>query len=170
MFSKNNKDNTPKPTPQKAQAIARPTGKKNDLIPSVITSDVNVLGNIVSDGNMDFDGTLNGNIRCNILTIRANGSIKGEVAANTVMVYGRVKGLIRAKNVQLFSTCNVEGIIMHETIAIEDGAFIDGKFKRTDKVQVDEDEDSGSSSTSDFSFDESNTLDSKVLENIRLIR
>lgn len=163
MFSKNS--NPPKTT----SVVTRPTGKKNEVIPSVITSDVNVLGNIVSDGNMDFDGTLNGNIRCNILTIRANGTIKGEVVANTVMVYGRVKGLIRAKNVQLFSTCNVEGIIMHETVAIEDGAFIDGKFKRTDKVHVD-DEESSSSSTSDFAFDESNTLDSKVLENIRLIR
>lgn len=164
MFSKNSN------TPPKNTAIARPSGnKKNDLIPSVITSDVNVLGNIVSDGNMDFDGTLNGNIRCNILTIRANGTIKGEVVANTVMIYGRVKGLIRAKNVQLFSTCNVEGIIMHETVAIEDGAFIDGKFKRTDKVQVDEEEEDNSSNTN-FAFDESNTLDSKVLENIRLIR
>jgi len=162
MFSKNN---TPKST-----AIARPVGKKNELLPSVITSDVNLLGNIVSDGNIDFDGTLNGNIRCNILTIRTNGSIKGEVAANTVMVYGRIKGLIRAKNIQLFSTCNVEGIIMHETVAIEDGAFIDAKFKRTDKVQVEEDEDSGSATTSNFTFDETNTLDSKVLENIRLIR
>jgi cytoskeletal protein CcmA (bactofilin family) len=135
-----------------------------------MTSDINVLGNIVSDGNLDFDGTINGNIRCNTLIIRANGCIKGEVVANTVMVYGRVKGLIRAKNVQLFSTCNVEGIIMHETVAIEDGAFIDGKFKRTDKVQMDDEEDSSSSGATDFVFDESNTLDSKVLENIRLIR
>ena len=166
MFSKNN--NTPaKNTP----TIARPVGKKNDLIPSVITSDVNMLGNIVSEGNIDFEGTLNGNIRCNILTIRAGGTVKGEVAANTVMIYGCVKGLIRAKHVQLFSTCNVEGIIMHETIAIEDGAFIDGKFKRTDKVQVNTDEEeSGSTSSSNFTFDDEGALDSRVLENIRLIR
>lgn len=165
MFSKNNNNTT------KQAITARPSGKKNELTPSVIATDVNVLGNIISDGNIDFDGTLNGNIRCNILTIRANGSIKGEVAANIVMVYGRVKGLIRAKSVHLYSTCNVEGIIMHETIAIEDGAFIDGKFKRTDKVKLDDNEDEETTSTiSDFSFDESNTVESKVLENIRLIR
>lgn len=169
MFSKNSNNGNTKNSSSKTPTVAKPIGKKNELIPSVITSDVNVLGNIVSDGNIDFDGTLNGNIRCSILTIRANGSIKGEVTANTVMVYGRVKGLIRAKNVQLFSTCNVEGIIMHETIAIEDGAFIDGKFKRSDKVQVDEEEEPASTS-GDFNFDESNLVDSKVLENIRLIR
>lgn len=162
MFSKNNSNNN---------AVARSGGSKKDAIPSVMTADINILGNIISDGNVDFDGTLNGNVRCNTLTLRANGCVKGEIVANTVMIYGRVKGLIRAKNVQLFSTCNVEGIIMHETIAIEDGAFIDGKFKRTDKLKMDdEDENTSSGSVTDFVFDESNTLDSKVLENIRLIR
>ncbi|MBY0407993.1 MAG: polymer-forming cytoskeletal protein, partial [Rickettsiales bacterium] len=100
MFSKNSSSGA-KPPAISRPGTAKPTGSKKEQIPSVITADVNVLGNIVSDGNMDFDGTLNGNIRCNMLTIRANGSIKGEVVANTVMVYGRVKGLIRAKNVQL---------------------------------------------------------------------
>lgn len=159
MFLKNNASNT--------GAGKSSSGGRKDAIPSVMTSDVNVLGNIVSDGNIDFDGTLNGNIRCNMLIIRANGCVKGEVVANNVMVYGRVKGLIRAKNVQLFATCNVEGIIMHETIAIEDGAFIDGKFKRSDKVQMD---DESEADDGELVFDESNTLDSKVLENIRLIR
>ena len=147
-------------------AITKATSSKKESIPSIITQDVHVLGNIVSDGNIDFDGTLNGNVRCDTLTIRTNGFIKGEVVCNNVLVYGKVKGLIRAKNVQLFATCNVEGIIMHETIAIEDGAFIDGKFKRADKVESSDDDDNGV----DFSFDESNTVDGKILENIRLIR
>lgn len=155
-------------TKNSSTAITKPSGKKDTAIPSVITQDVNLLGNIVSDGNVDFDGTLNGNIRCATLTIRTNGTVKGEVVAHNVMVYGRVKGLIRAKHVQLFSSCNVEGIIMHETVAIEDGAFIDGKFKRTDKIQSDETEEDDAHA--DFAFDESNTLDTKVLENIRLIR
>ncbi len=151
-----------------ANSIATVVGKqsKKEVSPSIITRDVNLLGNIVSEGNIDFDGTLNGNIRCSTLTIRSNGYIKGEVVANNVVVYGKVKGLIRAKNVQLCSTCNVEGIVMHETISIEDGAFIDGKCKRTDKVHTsDEDE----SESSDFVFEDSSS-DTKVLENIRLIR
>src|SRR5437868_2430633 len=94
--------------------IAKPSSRK-ETIPTIITHDVHILGNIVSDGNIDFDGTLNGNIRCHTLTIRAGGAIQGEVIAENVLIYGKVKGLIRAKNVQLFATCNVEGIIMHET-------------------------------------------------------
>ena len=152
----------------KSGVPAAPGGKSNkkEATPSVITRDVNVLGNIVSDGNIDFDGMLNGNIRCATLTIRANGYIKGEVVANHVIVYGKIKGLIRAKHVQLCSTCNVDGIVMHETISIEDGAFLDGKCKRTDKVQTSEDE----YNDGDFAFEDSSATDLKVLENIRLIR
>lgn len=163
MFRKNNT------TTPSTSVTTKSTSTKREVIPSVISSDINILGNIISDGNMDFDGTVNGNVRCNMLIIRANGCIKGEVVANNVMVYGRVKGLIRSKNVQLFSTCNVEGIIMHETISIEDGAFVDGKFKRTDRVELDE-ELPEATDDGDFTFDDSNTIDSKMLENIRLIR
>jgi len=139
---------------------------KKDTIPSIITKDFNILGNVISDGNIDFDGIINGNIRCETLVIRANGQIKGEVVANNVQVYGMVKGLIRAKNIQLFAGCNVEGIIMHETIFIEDGANVDGKFKRTDRVKPDDE-----ASDSDFMFEETSSSDGGVMiENIRLIR
>lgn len=137
---------------------------KKETIPTIVTRDLNILGNIVSEGTVDFDGNLDGNIRCNTLTLRANGSIKGEVVANAVFLYGKVRGLIRAKSVHLFASCNIEGIIMHETIAIEDGAFVDGKFKRTDKIQTEDDP--------EFSFDDGSTDDGepKMLDNIRLIR
>ena len=89
------------------------------------------------------------------------------MVANTVIVYGKIKGLVRAKHVQLCSTCNVDGIVMHETISIEDGAFIDGKCKRTDKAQTSEDDNSESDA---FTFEENESSELKVLENIRLIR
>ncbi len=92
------------------------------------------MGNIISEGAIDFDGTLDGNIRCQSLLLRHNGKVNGEIHAQVVQVHGRVKGLIKAKNVHLHATCNVEGIIMHEIISIEDGANIDGKFKRTNKT------------------------------------
>ena len=148
-------------------SLTRVSGNKKEALPSIVAKDVNILGNIISDGNIDFDGTLNGNIRCAVLTIRGNGHVKGEVVANDVLVYGVVRGLIRAKNVQLFANCNVEGIIMHETIAIEDGAIVDGKFKRTNKVQTSDDE----NTDTDFVFEDgSASTESGILDNIRLIR
>lgn len=157
MFLKNNPPGMPGTSP---------TNSKKESTPSIITREMHILGNIISDGVVDFDGTLDGNIRCNIFTLRSTGAVKGEVVASTVYVYGKVKGLIRAKNVHLYASCNVEGIIMHEAITIEDGAFVDGKFKRTDRVLAD-DETEGSETATE---DSATSSDAKMLENIRLIR
>lgn len=102
--------------------------------PTVIASDVNILGNLFSDGVVDIDGRIEGNVRGTSVTVRANGRVMGDVFAESVQIYGEVKGIVKAKNVELYSGCRVEGIIMHESLQVEDGAYIDGKFKRTDKA------------------------------------
>lgn len=100
---------------------------------SVIAQDTNILGTLISDGSIDFDGTINGNIRCHTLTVRPQGNVVGEITVDTLHVYGKIDGLVRAKHVHLYKACHVEGIIMHEGLIIEDGAFMDGKCKRMDK-------------------------------------
>ena len=134
---------------------------KKTSIPSIITRDMHILGNIVhEDGVVDMDGTLDGNIRCHTLTIRPSGLVTGEITAEVVQVYGKVNGLIKAKNVSLLAGCHIEGIVMHEQLSIQDGAYIDGKCKRTDKMPSSEmlqnDEDMPQKPV-------------KILENIRLI-
>lgn len=116
----------------------KPTARSKDSFPSVITKDMHILGNILSDGVVDFNGSIEGNIRCRTITLRADGSVNGEVVADNAFIYGKVNGLLRAKHVHLFASCHIEGIIMHESLMIEDGAFIDGKCKRMDKVSEDE--------------------------------
>lgn len=149
------------------------SGSKQSGIPSIITKDMHLLGNIISDGIIDFSGTIDGNIRCKAITIRPEGTIKGEVTADEVAVHGKIKGLIRAKNVHFYPACNVEGIIMHEGLTIEDGAFVDGKFKRTDRPQTAavpnfpllEDAEQEEPPAAE---EQSKTI--KIMDNIRLIR
>lgn len=101
---------------------------------SVIAQDTNILGALISDGSIDFDGTIDGNIRCHTLTIRKNGNVKGDVNAQILHVYGKMNGVINAKNVHLYADCYVEGVVIHENLSIETGAFLDGKCKRMDKL------------------------------------
>lgn len=133
------------------------------LVPSVIAGGMHILGNIICDGIVDFDGTIDGNIKCQTLTIRPGGLVKGEITAETVVVYGKVKGTIKAKTVQLLASCQVEGVVMHETLSIEDGAFLDGKCKRTDKVYLNDNQDENGE------FSDSAPTPIKLLENLRLI-
>lgn len=147
----------PQPQLVRPQSNASASIISRKAIPSVISSDMNILGNIISDGFMDIDGRIEGNVRCGSVTIRSKGIVKGDVVAETVSVYGEVTGLIKAKHVHLYPTARVEGIIMHESLSIQDGAFVDGKFKRTDKVFMEE----------EYDFDGVDSFD--TLENLRLI-
>ncbi len=143
-------------------ASAHSSSVKKVSSPTVIASDMNILGNLVTDGTADIDGRVEGNIKGDQIIIRGNGRIKGDITAESVHVYGEIKGLIKAKMVHLYATCRVEGIIMHESLAIEDGAFVDGKFKRTDKLFS---QDEGI----EESIVETPVGNVKVLENLRLI-
>lgn len=126
---------------------------------SVIAPDVNILGTLISDGVIDFGGTIDGNIRCHTLTVRAHGTVRGDVEVENLHVYGKINGLIRAKYVHLYTGCHVEGIVMHEALTMEDGAFLDGKCKRLDKT----------SSSDELSIPDAPAEDVRLLDAIRLI-
>lgn len=154
------------------QSKTHETPRKTSVPPSVISADMYVLGNVISsDGLLDIDGKIDGNVRCKVATVRPNGRVKGDVVAEIVHVYGEIEGLVKAKAVMLYATARVQGTIMHESLSIEDGAFVDGKFKRTDKVTMDG-ELSKSLEIADFDNDNDDPAteeELKVLENLRLI-
>ncbi|MAR56303.1 MAG: hypothetical protein CMM93_03890 [Rickettsiales bacterium] len=119
--------------------------------PSVISEDMHVLGNIISDGFIDIDGHIDGNVKCGAAIIRENGSILGDLIADSLQIYGRVEGLVKGRSVNLHPTARVVGTIMYENLSIEDGAIVDGKFKRTNKLfnddtPLDENEENSSES------------------------
>ncbi len=105
-------------------------------VPSIISGDLDILGNLISDGTVDIEGRIQGNVKASRILIRKDGRVLGDVQADEVHIYGQVRGLVKAKDVHLYATCKVEGTIMHELLSIEDGAFVDGKFKRTDKTPI----------------------------------
>lgn len=114
------------------KAKNRETSRK--FAPSIIAGDLDILGNLISEGTVDIEGRVQGNVKGERVLIRKEGRVLGDVTGEIVHIYGQVRGLVKARDVHLYSTCKVEGTIMHELLSIEDGAFVDGKFKRTDKV------------------------------------
>lgn len=117
-----------------ATEVVNNTTSNKKGTPSVISSGTHILGNVVSDGAVDIDGSVEGNIRAEQATVRANGKITGDITANVVHIYGDVRGLIRSHAVHLYSSAHVSGVIVHQSLTVEDGAFIDAKFKRLNDV------------------------------------
>lgn len=129
MFSKTSKVTS-------SDSNANSTNAKKG-VPSVISTGTHILGNMVSDGGtVDIDGSIEGNVKAEQVTVRGNGKIMGDISANAVHIYGEVRGLIRARSVHLYSSAHITGIIVHQSLTVEDGAFIDAKFKRMSDVSM----------------------------------
>lgn len=110
-----------KPSPPKAKPPA-----------SLLSADLHVTGNMKTTGDINVEGTVEGDIRAHLLTIGETATIKGEVIADDVVVNGRIVGRVRGLKVRLTSTARVEGDIIHKTIAIESGAHFEGSVQRQD--------------------------------------
>ena len=99
---------------------------------SVLSSDLHITGNLKTSGDIQVEGTVEGDIRAHLLTIGETATIKGEVTADDVVVNGRIVGRVRGLKVRLTATARVEGDIIHKTIAIESGAHFEGSVQRQD--------------------------------------
>ncbi|MFZ3033947.1 MAG: polymer-forming cytoskeletal protein [Parvibaculum sp.] len=119
---------------QAAPVAPGATLKRNGVrtAPSIISSDLVVHGNLVATGDIQIDGTVEGDIRSQSLTIGEKASVNGEVVAEDIVIRGRVIGTIRGRRVQLSSTCHVEGDILHEALAVETGAFFEGNCRHSE--------------------------------------
>ena len=99
---------------------------------SIRSSDLTVVGNQKTTGDIQVEGTVEGDIRAHLLTVGETATIRGEIVADDIVVNGRVIGRVRGLKVRLTSTARVEGDIIHKTIAIESGAHFEGSVQRQD--------------------------------------
>ncbi len=113
-------------------AAPAPAAPKPKPSPSILSSDLHVSGNMKTTGDIQVEGTVEGDIRAHLLTIGESATIKGEVIADDVVINGRIVGRVRGLKVRLTSTARVEGDIIHKTIAIESGAHFEGSVQRAD--------------------------------------
>lgn len=127
MFSKNNKN---QPGGGSPQAPAKPAP------PSLISRDLKIVGDLKSDGEIQVDGSVEGDIRSKTLLIGETAHVKGEITADSVVVHGTVNGQIKAKAVKLAASAHMVGDILHEDLAIETGAYLEGHCRRMEEVKA----------------------------------
>ncbi len=102
-------------------------------VPSVLSADLKIVGNLSSDGEIQVDGTIDGGIRSRNLLIGESAVIKGQIQAQSVTVHGTVLGQIRARSVNLARTARITGDVLHETLSIDKGAYLEGHCRRLDR-------------------------------------
>ncbi|HXV00617.1 MAG TPA: polymer-forming cytoskeletal protein [Caulobacteraceae bacterium] len=97
---------------------------------SLICGDLKLEGSITGGAEVQIDGSITGDVRVERVSVGESGHVDGGIFAEAVEVRGRVSGSITAKLVRLYGAAHVEGDITHEQLAIETGAFFQGRSLR----------------------------------------
>jgi len=131
MFSKASKT-TEDPIIEK-QHMQQSSRIKPATMPSIVSAGLQVNGNMVSDGDIQIEGTIEGDVKSRTLIIGAEGLVKGAIVADEVTINGAVEGKIKAKTVILHENSQVVGDITHDLLTVLAGARIEGSLKRLSK-------------------------------------
>lgn len=150
MFSKT-KDSSSTSEPLTSTSSELKRGSSQSGVPSIISADLRVTGNLKSDGDIQVDGHIEGDIDSATLTVGEGAHVKGHISCESVRICGTVDGAVKAKSVVMAKTARVIGDIIHDSLAIEAGAFIEGNIKRLEGVGRTSSVSSPSTSTSSSS-------------------
>lgn len=113
-------------------ASRRSSSMKAAGVPSIISADMSLRGDINSAGEVQLDGELEGNVHAKELIVGEMAAVHGEIMADHVIVRGKVDGGIRAKNVTLASSARILGDILHSYLSVESGAHFEGNCRHSD--------------------------------------
>ena len=104
-------------------------------VPSIVSSGAKIKGDILNADVIQIDGQLEGNVVCQELIIGTRGLITGKVQAKNLSVYGSLQGQAQAEHVFLASSAHLLGDLSHQSLAVEPGAFIEGKCIHQAKME-----------------------------------
>lgn len=106
--------------------IARMSRGSNTPVPSIISYDTKIKGDIWGGDTIHIDGKIEGNIMCNEVIIGTRGYILGDIKAKSLSVYGTVNGKIETEELFVAKNAKVIGNAYYNQIALEPGAYVEG--------------------------------------------
>jgi cytoskeletal protein CcmA (bactofilin family) len=102
-----------------------------------IGKSITISGDLTGEEDLVIEGKVEGKVSLpnNQLTIGADGSVKAEVAAKSVIVIGRVAGNVRgAERVEIQGTGIVEGDVAAPKLIVAEGAVLNGSISMGNKA------------------------------------
>ena len=122
----------PQPTNGARPPVLGSTHNASASAVSVIGTDLSVTGNLQSKGEIQIEGQVQGDLLAARVVVGPNAKITGGIVADDIEVQGTVHGSIRGMRVTLKANSRVEGDVFHQSLAIEQGAYFEGKSRRSE--------------------------------------
>jgi cytoskeletal protein CcmA (bactofilin family) len=100
---------------------------------TIIADDVEIGGSIKCTGGVRIGGKMNGDLTCaGDVLVEKTCQIKGNLAVNSVVVLGAIKGNISARErIELKGNARVAGDIKAKRLVVEEGVTLIGKSEIT---------------------------------------
>src|SRR6516165_7997802 len=134
-----NLNQAPKPAPatwEGTNAMStdamRPLGATGDRATARLGASLHVKGEITGSEDLLVDGSVEGLIQLDErkLTVGATAKLTADIIAREVVVYGSVKGNLRAKDrIEIKKDGSVNGDLTTARSSIEDGAYFKGSIE-----------------------------------------
>ena len=126
MFSKDTKSSGGSYSSTRSGGAAQaPSGT-----PSIISADLRITGNLHSNGDIQIDGRIDGNVDSKSVTIGEDAEVNGKISCERVRVCGKVSGEIKAEWVVIARSAKVSADVVHKSLEIESGASLEGSVSR----------------------------------------
>jgi cytoskeletal protein CcmA (bactofilin family) len=110
----------------------RPLGATADRATARLGASLHVKGEITGNEDLLIDGSVEGLVQLDEkkLTVGATAKLTADIIAREVVVYGSVKGNLRAKDrIEIKKDGSVHGDLTTARIMIEDGAYFKGSIE-----------------------------------------
>jgi len=99
----------------------------------VIGEEVTITGNIITRGEVQVEGNVQGHIFCSKIIICEGGQVAGGVVAEKVTVYGLISGSINALSVTLETGSRTEADICHRELTLERDGHFEGQSRHSER-------------------------------------
>ncbi len=108
--------------------------KRGDAAPSILSDDLTIEGDIISEGDVHIIGIVKGDVTARKLTLGDDGAITGAVEVDNAVIGGKLAGRLTATSVVLLSSARVTADITHVSLAIAPEAVFEGFSRRVDAI------------------------------------
>src|SRR5215467_8847184 len=135
MFSKEAKVTAHEPAAAPTAGAARPSNGNGSAAQSIISRDLKIKGDLICNGDIHIDGEVEGDVQSRSITIGEGADVRGSISSDTIRVCGSVNGQVKGQSVVLAKTAKLVGDVVHQTLAVEPGAFFEGQCRRINGTQ-----------------------------------
>jgi cytoskeletal protein CcmA (bactofilin family) len=96
--------------------------------PSILSEGFYFKGELSAKGNIHVEGSLNGQVQVDELTIGSRGQVDGIVNCKIFHIKGRFSGTATCEELTVTSSATVDGHVVYKSLSVQKGASIKGEL------------------------------------------